>query len=600
MSLKDTPAALKDFSGVQAKFITSVADVNEFMRWLGERRPILAFDTETEGLHFWEHDIRLAQFGDGQTGWAIPFGQWAGVVGEALDTYTDDIVGHNVRFDLKALHRHGMHPPQGRFHDTMLQANALWPHRRIGLKGLATAELNQWADQGEAQLEEVFHLNKWDWASIPVNHPVYWSYGALDTVFTARLHELLMPQLRSQNLLDVYEMECAVSRVLYKMETRGAHIDVAHCEDAYAKLHDYTERLRDYCERNYGFPPGSKDKVIGHLQEWGFQFTKRTDSGALALDEDVLLSCKTDYNAATEEFNIHPLAQLVVNVRKNEKIANTYLKNFIALADEHSMLHPSVKQVGAKTGRMSCLEPNLQNLPRDGVIVRNAFTPIDSDHTLVSIDYEQVEMRIFAHFAKEEEMLRRIRNGVDLHTAVAQMVYGLGDSAPLKYQRSICKNANFAKVYGAGYTKFAETAHITTEEGRDFYNTYEELFPGVKRFQEEVVNIARKRYRSDGEAWVRAPSGRKHVADVDVAYKVVNYLIQGTAADVLKKKMIELDNAGIADYLWLIVHDECLFDFPKEDAVELGRAAAEIMVDPTSFSVPLTVDVSEPMDAWTK
>jgi DNA polymerase-1 len=229
--------------------------------------------------------------------------------------------------------------------------------------------------------------------------------------------------------------------------------------------------------------------------------------------------------------------------------------------------------------------------------VRKAFIPSDGNK-LVSIDYAQVEMRIFAHFAREEEMLHRIRQGTDLHTAVAQVIFNT--ETPTKAERRVTKNANFAKVYGAGAEKFALTAGIPVSEGIAFYEIYDATFPGVKAFQTQVIDTARGRYVNEGRAYVRAPSGRLHLADTDALYKLCNYLIQGTAADVLKKKLVELDMAGFGDDMILPIHDEVLFDFPEYAIEDRTAYASGVMQDLDSFSVPLTVEASDPMDRWEK
>lgn len=568
---------------VTLNLVECVDDAAELMRWLGERRHILAFDTETEGLHFWRQNCRLAQFGDAHTGWAIPFDRWSGVVEEVFRRYEGRITGHNVRFDSRFMDHHGIDVGLNRMDDTMLKANALWPNRRLALKNLADDLIDPGSSVGQAALDEAMTKGGWSWATVPIDLPQYWGYGAMDTVLAARLDELMDPMIDQEGLRDVYELECAVSNVLFGMETRGARIDVAYCEQKYDELTTYAQALREWCITNYGVSPGSKTEVIGALQQAGFVFTKKTATG-YALDEAVLKGID------------HPLATAVHNVRKAVKIANTYFRNFVEL-QQNGLLHCSVRQVGAKTGRMSITEPALQTLPADNSIVRKAFIP-SFGNKLVSIDYAQVEMRIFAHFAREEEMLKRIAAGIDLHTAVAQVIFGT--DTPTVAQRRVTKNANFAKVYGAGAAKFAVTAGITEEEGIAFYETYDSTFPGVKEFQQLVIDTARQRYVEEGRAYVRAPSGRLHFADMDTLYKLCNYLIQGTAADVLKRKLVALDMAGFGSEMLLPVHDEVLFDFPEFDIEAHTQDAVRIMEDLDSFSVPLTVEASPPMDSWEK
>jgi DNA polymerase-1 len=578
--------------GVSVKLLESVDDAQEFKRWLGERRPVLGFDTETTGLTWWgaRDAVRLAQFGDAMTGWAIPFERWSGVVEEAFKEYEGPIAGHNTRFDLRFMHHHGIEVDQRLVHDTMLAANALWPNQRLGLKWLATKHIDPAAASGESALTDAMTGGSWNWRTVPVDLPQYWSYGALDTVLTARLHELMQPMLKAEKLEEVYELECAVSQVLYKMETRGARIDVPHCHKQYELLTAYAKDARAYVQDTWGISPTAKDEVIQFLSAQGYNFHKRTPGGSLKLDEDVLSSIQ------------HPVAEMILNVRRAEKLASTYFSNFVDLVDDNGMLHCSVRQVGARTGRMSITDPALQTLPRDNKTVRNAFIPIDPEHRIATIDYDQIEMRIFAHFAGEEEMIRQIRDlGVDLHTAVCRAIYGIpDDQIPPAALRQITKSSNFAKVYGAGAKKFALTAGITEEEGIAFYATYDNTFPRVKMFQRELSDIAHGRFVTEGRAYVRAPSGRLHITDDDSTYKLTNFLVQGTAADVLKQKIVELDLCGFGDYMFLPVHDEILFDFPEDRAVELIAEAAEIMTDRTNFAVPLTVSASPPMEKWTK
>ncbi len=569
---------------VRVNLIECFDDAAEMMRWLGERREVLAFDTETEGLHFWRQKCRLAQFGDSQTGWAIPFERWSGVVEEVFRRYQGPITGHNLRFDARFMDHHGIDIGLHRCHDTMLACNALWPDQRMGLKEVAVKRLNSHAADGEARLHEDMAKGGWTWATVPIDLPSYWAYGALDAIWSAQIHEQVQPMLDAEGVRGVYELECAVSDVLFKMETRGAYIDIAFCEQKYSELMDYAEELRNWCSKHYGISPGSPGEVALRLQHEGVQLMKRTRGGKPALDEDVL--SRLD----------HPLAQAVLSYRRAVKIASTYFYNFLKLQD-NGVLHCSVRQVGARTGRMSITEPALQTLPRDANLVRSAFVPSDGNK-LVSIDYEQIEMRIFAHFSGETEMIKRIKSGVNMHTAVAQVIFGIEDVPTHLYQ--ITKNANFAKVFCAGAKKFAQTAGITEEEAVNFYANYEQTFPGVREFQKNVLNVAQQRYREEGRAYVRAPSGRLHVADQDTAYKLVNYLIQGTAADVLKQKIVALDACGFGEYMVLPVHDEIIFSFKADEAIELTQEARAVMEDHESFTVPLTVDASPPMDRWEK
>lgn len=555
-------------------------------RWLGERRPVLGFDTETEGLFWWRENLRLVQFGDAKTGWSIPFDDWKGLVKECLRDYEGPIVGHNVRFDQRYLAQYtGITLGTDQVHDTMLLAHLLAPNERLGLKNLAARLIDPNAVAGEAMLQEAMNKNKWTWKTVPIELPAYWAYGALDAILSAQLWELMIPQVRELGMESMYDLERATSSVLFGMEMTGARIDVEYCETKYERLIAYHEQMQHWCQSEYGVHPGSNKDVTGRLTRDGVELTSRTPGGALRLDMEVLEALE------------HPLAAAVLNTRKAQKIANTYFKNFLELRDG-DVLHMMIRQVGARTGRMSITEPALQTLPR-GDVVRNAFIPRD-DHKLLSIDFEQVEMRLFAHFANEEQMIERIRAGYSLHTIVAQEVYDLGDAEPSRAQYQVTKSANFCRVFGGGSRKFAQTAGISEAEGKAFYEKYEIMFPGATKFQHDLEEVMRGRLKEEGKAWVRTPFGRRLVVDNDRLYAGVNFLIQATAADVFKRALVNLDLVELGPTLRLPVHDEVIMEVPTDEAFEMRARAIPAMEDRTNFKVPLAVDASQPMDRWSK
>lgn len=180
----------------------------------------------------------------------------------------------------------------------------------------------------------------------------------------------------------------------------------------------------------------------------------------------------------------------------------------------------------------------------------------------------------------------------DLHTTTARMVYGDPTIDKKDPRRQPAKSSGFAKVYGAGLEQFAATAGIPVDEARRFMELYSQAFPGVDPFLGQVQAVGRRRLQTDGEAWVKTAGGRRQVASPDKLYTLTNYLIQGTAADVLKQALVRLDQAGLAEYAILPVHDEIVFDVPVDLADEVAREAAAIMEVPAEvYGVPLTVGV---------
>ena len=568
--------------GVQLTLIDSIDSAMEFKRWLGERRDVLAFDTETGGLEAWAQPLRLVQFGDAMRGWTIPWFKWGGVALEALSAYEGPLVAHNAKFDVGFIERHsGFRFPWHLVHDTMIQAHLLDPTVSVALKHLATLKVHPRAAAGQELLGEAMKAQKWSWGSVPVDFPAYWAYAGLDCVLTARLHKLQFPEVAA-SYKEVYELEMASTRVCMGMEQRGARIDLPYCERQLQRLLDYCEEVQAYCGAMYGVQNiGSNDQVTRKLVELGVELTEKTPTGKWKLDEEVI-----------ESIN-HELANQVRMHHKAKKIANTYFKNFIDKHD-HERLHPNIRVLGARTGRMSITDPALQTLPR-GSIVRDAFIP-DEGCLLLSADMDQIEMRLLAHFSRDPGLIDAINSG-DLHTETARRVYGDSSIHKKDPRRQTAKNAGFAKIYGAGVEKFAKTAGIPLQEAAAFLNGYDAMFPGVRTFQSFVEQVAVQRMREDGVAWVKSPIGRRHVADEYKNYTLVNYLIQGTAGDVLKQMLVDLDLVGLGDMLVVPVHDEVILNVPHDDVPEVAELVRRTMTR-TEWAVPLTAGVEGPFKRW--
>ncbi len=573
----------------QLHFVESLDDANDFVRWLGERRPVLGIDTETEGLNWWRDRLRLCQFGDANAAWVLAWDRWPGLALEVLQRYTGQLVMHNAKFDCHMLHQWGGVDlgPYTRIDDTRLMAHILRPIQYTALKTLAKRFVDPHADAAQGVLETAFDKQGWTWATVPTDYPGYWAYAGLDAIYTARLWELFKPQIDAQ-YPNVYALDLATSALLRKMERRGVVVDRAYAQEQYDHFMAYVIEATQYVKQTYGIIPTSNTKLAAKLQELGFELIKLTAKGNISVDGEVL-------NAIP-----HDLAHTSLQVRRMQKIASTYLGNFVSFADGDSKLHPSINPLGAKTGRMSMSRPNLQNLPRDHVgrpealTVRNCFLP-SQDHVLLMADFDQIEQRVMAHYAwsmaGDPGMAQAFAEGGDFFTTMARRIYGDDSIVKKDPRRQMTKNAAYAKGYGAGPAKFAITAGVDVATAAAFLDRYDEMYPGVTRFQREVDRIAHERIASDGDAFVKAPIGRIHIAAKDKLYTLVNYLIQGAAADVLKMKMLELQQAGLEEFMILPVHDEVLFDVPHEQAREVKRVVEAVMPELQMFSVPLTVGV---------
>ena len=366
-----------------------------------------------------------------------------------------------------------------------------------------------------------------------------------------------------------------VTRVCSDMEMRGVRINMSYVEAMYEQIIDYTASLERWCVDNYGVRPSETQKVAIRLHELGVELSKTTETGAWAMDKDVLEGIE------------HPLAKAVLEHRQKTKIGSTYFGNFISMHD-NGVLHPSINTLGARTGRMSMQNPALQTLPR-GRVVRDAFVPRDGD-TWASVDFDNIEMKLLAHFCQDPKMLEAARTS-DMHAAMARIAYGDETITKSDPRRQTFKNANFAKAYVAGAEKFAWTAGIEIEEAKKFLAFYDEEFPGVKAFQKKVERVGRDRLHTSGRGYVKSPIGRIHFAEEEKLYTLVNSLIQGTAADAFKQSLVDLDNSGFGEFLLLPVHDEVDMELPSDSAEDMLHEIEKVMTQ-NHWSVPLTVSAS--------
>ena len=532
----------------------------EFRTWLGERRPILGVDTETTGLQWWTPNfLRTVQFGDGATGWTIPWTWWGKLVKDSLAAYEDPIVFHNAKFDLHALANAGVSlRPGTRIHDTKMMSWLLEPPTKHGLKALAMKHVDKNAGIFESQMKAGFAANGWDWATVPLEWTPYWAYAATDPVFTCLLAEKFWPQLNASGYKAAYDTEMQVQDIAFRMEERGMRLDVEYTA---RKLEMMLDRLSVVGNtlHQYGVErPGSNLLIQAALQAEGWEAEEWTPTGNAKLTADILKGIDSD------------IAPAVLEYRKLKKLTGSYLSNFL---DKRSgdLLHASINTLAARTGRMSVSDPALQTLPR-GPEIRRCFIPREGGK-IISVDFDQIEARLFAAFAQEPAMLQAILDGVDLHSLVAEAV-GI--------PRQAAKAVNFGKLYGAGAAKIADTAGVTVEAAEEFLHMYEERFPGTVVFMDSTGHS-----RIFDRPGVRLRDGRVLPGDDGKEYALTNYMIQGTAALVLKEKMIDLDNAGLADYMVMPVHDEFIFDCPAAEADELLAAVTEACVD-DSFGVHLT------------
>ena len=573
--------------GVDVHLMRSMSDVEDFRRWLGERREGLAVDTETTGFNAWAGNIRLCQFGDPMTGWAIPWDDYKGVCKEVLNKYDGPLIFHNSAFDIRWLRVHAdWDVPWHKVHDTMIGAHIIDPTQSVALKNLAVRLVDRRANAGEELLKKAFHDNNWGWDTVPIDYDAYWAYGALDCVLTSRLFETLRAHERYPR---VYELEMATRRVVSNMEDNGSPVDLEYSKQKYESLTQYVEQIKEWFRTEHGVQNvGSTMQLIRFFEAQGAVFDRTTKSGNKACDKYQLqLLANGDF----------PLAGTILQMRKAEKLANTYFLNFVNKAVD-GVLHPTIRTLGARTGRMSMTDPALQTLPKGEATVRDAFIPREG-HVLLTCDYDQIEMRLLAHFSGDPGLIEAFGREEDFFVGLAKQIWH-DDTITKKHPlRTRVKGVAYGKAYGAGVSKMAETAGIGFEDMKGSVDAFDQQFPGVLEFQKAVEQIGTERLATEGIPYVITPFGRRLLADRDRSYTLVNYLLQSHAAEILKEALVRLDLAGLGDYLLLPVHDEVIMSVPKEDAEDVKKVMQESMeVTDGSYKVPLTAGASGPLTRW--
>jgi DNA polymerase-1 len=549
-------------------------EAQAFLSWLGERRPILALDIETSGLSLAKDRIRLVQFGDADTAWAIPYEEWRGVIRKALAEYDGPVVGQNIKFDAGFLQRDGLPFRWDKAHDTkaMLFLNdSLGPQ---SLKPAAALHVDPSARAGEQEMKAAMRKHRWDWGTIPIDFPPYWGYACGDTILTARLAEHLWP--RVQYARGAYDLEMAVSRIVCDMEMRGVRLDVEYVDGASEVIAQEIAEL----EARLPFSPGSNEAVVAALKAEGVELTKRTESGAFSVDEEALSAVD------------HPIAKDVLAWRFKTKMRSAYFENFLAL-EAKGRLHPHINQLQARTGRMSVTNPALQTLPRDA-LVRDAIIPADGGK-LVLVDYDSQELRVMAHFSGDQRMVDAFANGTDMHMDTAQLLWG---DAATKEHRNRAKGGMYGKAYGARAGTLSKTLGISRDEAQELSDTLDRAYPGMTSAMAKVSEAVRRRALEDKResGYVVTLAGRRLRVLAEKAYVGWNALIQGSCADVLKEAMVSLDAADMGPYMVLPVHDEMVFDIPADDVDEALPVITECM-QRDDLRVPLTVEATV-VDRW--
>lgn len=584
---------------VKLHLVETFEEAQSLKEW-ASRQPYLAVDTEGTGYHPDVDTTRMVQFGNADEGWAVSIEMrgWGALCREILTEHTGQYVAHNAKFDAAMIRKDLQFDfPLHRTHDTMIMHHVLNPQHRSGLKAVAARLIDPSATAGDEALKQDFKDYGWDWATIPTTHPTYWHYSALDTVLTARLYELLYPQIQKE-APAAYDLECATAWLTERVERRGPHLDREYAQENLSTFHNKSHELRQQIKSEYGIEPGSASGIITILEAAGHTFTKLTKGGSTALDKEVM-----------DQIN-HPLVTLIRQYRTYQKLSSTYLENFISgTSDDHPYLHPSINSLGfsetsktgygVKTSRMSMSEPNLQNLPKvnkknkdhPAQIIRNCITARPG-HTLLFCDFSQIEMRLLAHYSQDQNLINAFQHG-DFFVNLARQIFQDPSLALDDPRRNQTKTIGYAEIYGAGLEKMAAQLQMTTREAAEFKSVWSAMYPGIRAFSQKTTSEAFSNKKQYGIPMVRSDiTNRPYIVPEGKEYALVNRRLQGAAAEIFKRKLLQLQACDLDQYMILFVHDEVILDVPNEDVRDVVHVLQEVMNDDTILRVPITAEIS--------
>lgn len=409
------------------------------------------------------------------------------------------------------------------------------------------------------------------------------------------LRDRLTPMLRDASLEALLnKVEIPVRDILSRMEDIGVQLNIPYLE---ALQVEFDERIRAseahiYALAGHAFKVNSPKQLgVVLFEELGLPIIKKTKTG-YSTDAEVLDTLRGE----------HEIIEEILRYRQITKLKSTYVDGLLALADDTGKVHTTFNQVLTATGRLSSREPNLQNIPvrtEEGRRIRQAFVPSGREQVMIAADYSQIELRVLAHMSGDEGMIAGFRNQEDIHRRTASEVFHVAPEEVTPDLRRAAKAVNFGIIYGQTDFGLARELGITRAEAKDYIERYFSRYPRVQAWIEETVEAARR----DGYVTTlfdrRRPIRDIHSRNFNLRSfaerTAVNTPIQGTAADIIKMAMVEVDHylreKGIKARLLLQVHDELIFEAPPEEVAILVAAVKRIMEGVVKLDVPLEVDV---------
>lgn len=498
-------------------------------------------------------------------------------------------IGYDMKRTKVALERNGIEVDGFQF-DVMLASYLLNPTESDhALSEIAQSELNYPLPHDD----EVYGKGaKWK----PLEGQALAEHLARKTEAVWLLRDRLDRKLAESEMNDLYyRLELPLARVLAQMELSGVKVDRQRLQ---ALGEEFNARLKELTEEIYAIA-GTEFNINSPKQLGEILFDK--------LNLPVIKKTKTGYSTSADVLEKlepqHEIIRHILRYRQIGKLESTYVEGLLkVIQKETDKVHTIFQQTVTATGRLSSTDPNLQNIPirlEEGRRIREVFVPSEEGWKIVTADYSQIELRVLAHFSEDEALCEAFRKGMDIHTRTAMDVFGVSEREVTPLMRRQAKAVNFGIVYGISDYGLSQNLNIPRKEAEAFIQRYFESFPGVKRYMDDIVRLARK------QGYVTTMlHRRRYLPDINskqfnrrsfAERTAMNTPIQGTAADIIKKAMVEvakgLNAEGLRSRMLLQVHDELIFEAPRDEIEALKKLVKQVMESAVQLSVPLQVDI---------
>jgi DNA polymerase-1 len=592
--------------------VTNLEELQNYINLIEENEKIVAFDCETTSLD--TLNTQLVGFSlSSQTGKGIYVPLYTSNLFENLDFIPQEkaleqiarlfnnpqvtVILHNGKFDYKVLRSNGIKINNNKVScklvDTMIAEWLLNSDKtgknsysleylaetKLGLKGIEYEDL---VPKGQT------------FADLPVEKA--YPYAAEDADFTFQLWQKLEPQLKSQNLYELFtSTEMRLMPLLAEMEIQGIHLDSQTLYDYNKELTIGIEDIQNkiYSTVGHAFNIASPKQLQEVLfTERGLKPTKKTKTGY-----------STDTSVLEELALYDPVPKMILEYRELAKLQSTYVETLPSMCDKNERIHTDFIQTGTATGRLSCREPNLQNIPvrnEAGRKIRSAFTATPGT-ILISADYSQIELVVLAHLSQDKNMCNAFISGTDVHKATAALIFGVPQEEVTPQMRRTAKTINFGVIYGMSAFRLANDLGISRTQAAEFIENYFKTYSSVNDFINSTIQ------KTEETGFVQTIFGRKrHIANINSKNKLeksgaermaVNTPVQGSAADIVKKAMLDVSKAleeeNTQAKLILQVHDELLVECPDnpqtiEKTISIIK---EKMENAVKLNVPLKVSI---------